>query len=170
MESHHRASQTKPPRCSSRRSGRRWRTSLPSTCPLNCSCQYISMKLYSKEWWYWVAGAGFFSMVLVAIPLQSRLFRKVDPGRVLDCDLSHAHQYYAEHRLDTGESIILSNQDLSGLKKCLDIGTLIEKRRGEMGWRINGRYYPANADSIYLTAFLMVGGAALGITALIQRR
>ena len=87
---------------------------------------------------------------------ESQRLRAVGPARVVSCHVYESHGANADVRLENGRRVVLNWELLSEPDKCLPVGTMLEKRRGEVGYRINGALQPhANAD--VFRNFLVLG-------------
>lgn len=92
---------------------------------------------YKKPWGRLVfvglfLGAGF------GVPLCARIAKTTSPSRVQACSIQMSHGPNARLVLESGKSVLLGTADLAYPEHCLRVGTLVEKRRGELTYRING--------------------------------
>ena len=118
---------------------------------------------------YLVRGAivvGSFMLLVVGVPLVITPREQSPPSRVARCEIRHASQYYFELQLEDGRTITLTSQELPGWRICLSEGTLVEKRRGERGWRINGSYVAEDQRTLYPAIVLTALGGLLFLSGL----
>src|SRR5260370_27268030 len=109
-----------------------------------------------------VATFGIALIVLVGGPLISKVRRDVPSSVVTKCDARHSHVYYFDLTTDRGETFTVSSQDLPDWKSCLPAGTVLEKRAGEAGWRMDGTYRSPEQPTFAITLVLFSLGILLG--------
>jgi len=109
---------------------------------------------------------GFFMLLVVGAPLVMTLCEQMQPSKVVRCEMRHSHQYYFELRMEDGRTVTLTSQELPGWRSCPNEGTLVEKRRGERGWRINGSYVGEDQRTLYPAIGLSGLGGLLFIAGL----
>ncbi len=117
-----------------------------------------------------VATFGIALIVLVGGPLISKVRRDVPSSVVTKCDARHSHVYYFDLTTDRGETFTVSSQDLPDWKSCLPAGTVLEKRAGEAGWRMDGTYRSPEQPTFAITIVLFSLGMLLVPTGLLLRR
>lgn len=106
---------------------------------------------------------GVFFLLIGAGPLGCRLRSKLAPASVVGCEVTHAHSAEALVSLSDGTRVLLDSSDIKNPARCLYWGVVVEKRRGELGYRIDGRVQPwdPTAGIILMcvgVAVMIVGG------------
>jgi hypothetical protein len=102
---------------------------------------------------------GLFLVLGPGVPVALRLLLYVREAPVVECSTTFEHRHYAHATLGSGQTVILSPDDIRDPAHCLPPGTLIEKRRGDLGYRVNGQY--ALPPSPSWKAFPVLLGAGL---------
>jgi len=87
--------------------------------------------------------------------------RAVPPGTVTRCEVYWSHGPRMELTLDGGRRVFLSRDDVMRPENCLPAGSLVEKRRFELVYRVNGR----EAEPETPTNTVALGLAGLGLLA-----
>jgi hypothetical protein len=117
-----------------------------------------------------VAAIGLFLAAGAGLPLANQLAREVPEGEVVSCHVTWSHLYYADIVLDTGRTVLLTSDDVAGLKNCIPAGSRLGKARGEIGFKLNGSYVqPATSTWTVMKALVVVGLGLCGFV-LWQRR
>jgi hypothetical protein len=105
--------------------------------------------------------AGLFLALGCGVPLAVRFVYSVDPSPVRECGVSFSHRYYSNVTLESGRHLVLSPDDVMHPAECLPRGTLLEKRRWEPGYRVNGVHVLPHSPSWRLVPVLFSVGALL---------
>ena len=92
--------------------------------------------------------------------MLARYARQVPRGAVVGCTSGYSHGPMTEIRLADGRSLRLVRNELTDLdRSCPGPGTSIEKRRGELFYRVNGEPRPVNpVQAVLLVLFGVLGG------------
>lgn len=77
-----------------------------------------------------VAVVGLFVAAGAGIPLGGQLAREVPEGTVVSCKVTWSHKYWAHIVLDSGRTVLVTSDDLAGLKNCIPAGARLGKVRG----------------------------------------
>jgi hypothetical protein len=113
---------------------------------------------------------GFALTLVIGGWLSLELTRKIPPAVVSRCASRHSHYDYFDLTIDQGTILTLSTQQVPSWKHCPDPGTIIEKRIGELGWRVNGAYQSVHRPTFAIAFALTVSGPLLVIGGLAWRR
>lgn len=110
-----------------------------------------------------VAAVGLFIAAGAGIPLANQLAREVPEGTVVSCKVTWSHKYYADIVLDSGRTVLVTSDDVTGLKNCIPAGTRLGKARGEIGFTLNGSYVrPATSTWSVMKVLVVIGLAVCG--------
>jgi len=106
-------------------------------------------------------------------PLFADWLREVPRGTVKECAVFYEHGPNAKVVLASGDVAWLSTKDLAFPEQCVAAGIVLEKRRFELAYRLDGR--PAAAGSpTHLVALITsaLGGlmAAAGLVMVVKQR
>jgi hypothetical protein len=88
-------------------------------------------------------------------------WQQIPPSPVVSCEVRYVHHTYANVRLGDGRLLSLNAFSIPEPGACLAPGTLVEKRRGEMRFRVNGQ------GRVTIASDLMPDLALLGVGALL---
>ncbi len=81
---------------------------------------------------------GLLLALACGLPIAARVLATLPSSRVVSCKSVTVHRTYAEVTFADGRTESLSPDDIRDPSRCLPVGTLVEKRRGELGYRIDG--------------------------------
>ncbi len=90
---------------------------------------------------------GFFLAAGCGLPIVFRLLHSVPRATVTACKTSWSHKYYALVSLDSGRELSLTENDIPDPKACLRVGSMVEKRRFELWYRLDGTAYRSYSQS-----------------------
>lgn len=113
---------------------------------------------------------GLFLFLGPGVPVALRLLLRVPEASVVECSTSFEHRHYAHAKLGSGKTVILSPDDIRDPARCLPPGTLVEKRRGELGYRVNGDYALPPSPSWKALPVLLGAGLLLFAGSFLVRR
>jgi hypothetical protein len=114
--------------------------------------------------------AGLLLLVGPGIPFLAVWFLAVPRSTVSRCTLSYSHRNTLIIDLASGDQVFLTSEHLPDVSRCLADGTVIEKRRGELGYRIGNKYQAPTADMVPPGVMVLVGGVLLFARAVLVRR
>jgi hypothetical protein len=95
------------------------------------------------------------------VPAQ-RLFEEVAAGRVNGCRTYYNHGDVAVVTFADSRSLILTESDLPDPGRCLGNGTLVEKRSGEMAFRVDGVSVNTKFPAVEMFVIGTFGAGLLG--------
>jgi hypothetical protein len=113
---------------------------------------------------------GIFLAAGCGLPIIFKLLYSVPESRVLKCETSWSHRYYANVSLGSGRELSLTNDDIPDPKACLPLGMRVEKRTLELGYRLDGDYVRPSSPSWNVVPKLALGGVLLVVVGLVLRR
>jgi len=101
-------------------------------------------------------------------PLVNDLLTSVPASRVVNCRVKAIHRLSLDVTLESGQALVLAQENVPNPAQCVEPGTAIEKVRGEFGYRLNGRQYfwesKGNRYFVILTvAGLLVAAGGLAV-------
>jgi hypothetical protein len=102
-------------------------------------------------------------LLYLGSPVIARLIRHFGPMLVTACETYEAHGTHARVTLNDSRTIDLTWEDIPNPERCLAIGDVVEKRRGELGFRINGVMRNWENAATYVS-FLALSGLFAGIS------
>lgn len=109
------------------------------------------------------AAIGLFVAAGAGIPLAGQLAREVPEGTVASCKVTWSHKYSADIVLDSGRTVLVTSDDVGGLKNCIPAGSRLGKTRGEIGFTLNGSYVrPATSTWSVMKVLVVIGIAMCG--------
>lgn len=94
------------------------------------------------------------------VPTAAKVLGTISPQRVLSCQVSHTHRYYANITVEK-ETLSLTSDDMTTPQLCIPVGSTIEKRRWELGVRVDGRYLAPSSASWSVTPLALLVGFVL---------
>jgi hypothetical protein len=112
----------------------------------------------------WFLGQVLVGAVLVLSyggSLQAIWWQQVPPSPVVSCEVRYVHHTYANVILGDGRLLSLNAFAIPEPGACLAPGTVVEKRRGEMRFRVNGRGRATTASDLMPDLALLGAGALL---------
>lgn len=109
-----------------------------------------------------------FGILLLGLGSEAivRYFSRLPAQRVANCNVFQSHGPHLNLAFEDGTGLALSFQDIRNSDKCLDRGTIVEKRRSEFGIRLNGKSqdWGQRETSLSFLVFgliMSIGGGAL---------
>lgn len=114
--------------------------------------------------------AGLLLVVGPGIPFVAVWLLAVPQSAVSRCMLSYSHRNTLIIELASGDQVFLTSEHIPDVSRCLAVGTGIEKRRGELGYRISGSYQPPTGDMVPPAVMVALGIVLLVARAFLVRR
>jgi hypothetical protein len=109
---------------------------------------------------------GVFLAVTCGLPTLSGWLKQVAPSRVATCTRSYSHHWWFHLGLEGGRALTVTSNDVLDLEECPPAGTVVEKRRGELAYRLDGVARPFNASQVAFPGVLgLLGCGALAFAA-----
>lgn len=105
-----------------------------------------------------LVGLGLF-LNLPAVLLVLKLAAALPLDRVVACELSYSHLYWAHLQLSSGARATVTSGDIERLETCLPSGTQLEKRRWRLAYWVDGVPRPVPKGS--WAPQLVLSGAGL---------
>jgi hypothetical protein len=91
--------------------------------------------------------------------------RSFPASRVKTCEITYSHRNTLIIALESSETVFLTSRNVPDVRVCIPSGSLIEKRRGEFGYHVAGRYQPPTWDD-WIPPFILLG---IGVVLLVAR-
>jgi hypothetical protein len=117
---------------------------------------------------------GLVTAIAFGYRLVQNLLTSVPRSEVASCRVTLSHTYFVYVTIETGRTLLLSQEDVPDPAHCLAPGTTIEKVRGEFGYRLNGKQFfwesKWNRYSVMLTFAGLLATAGALVTVLRERR
>lgn len=88
-----------------------------------------------------VGAAGAVATIAFGVPILQNVLIEVPRSRVAACKAVVSHTYFLHVTLESGAKLVLQQEDVPNPAACIAPGSVLEKARGEFGYRINGRVY-----------------------------
>ena len=116
-------------------------------------------------------GFGLAIALFCGYPLVTDMLSSVPSSQVASCRVEHVHRATLYVTLDSGRTIELAQENVPNPSQCLAPGTMVEKVRGEFGYRLNGKqYFWESKGNRYFVMFTVAGlAAAAGALAIVLR-
>jgi hypothetical protein len=84
---------------------------------------------------------GVAAAIAFGFPFVKNVLTVVPRSRVANCKAVVSHTYFLHITLESGKTLVLQQEDVPDPAACLAPGTVLEKVRGELGYRIDGRLF-----------------------------
>jgi hypothetical protein len=87
-----------------------------------------------------------------------------------DCRTGYTHGPYIRLALASGHRLVFTRDDITQPAECLRTGAVVEKRRLELGFRVDGIYERPSSVSWKVMPALLSAGICLIVVGLLRRR
>jgi hypothetical protein len=109
-------------------------------------------------------GLGLALSLLVSTPaFILNLHREIPSNRIATCEVDHAVRQSLRVVFVNGERATLSAFDSKVFERCPSLGSLVEKKRGELGYWIDNKYFGTSTSTLASGVLSLVSGVALAV-------